>query len=76
MFESDGLETMALLRRAFDPDNFANPGKVMPTLRTFSESARRSVNLPIGDYLQKKRSSLDVSWSSAGGQSISTLTGA
>ena len=31
MFEPDDLETMALLRRAFDPNNLANPGKVLPT---------------------------------------------
>ena len=48
MFEPDDLETMALLRRAFDPNNLANPGKVLPTPRTCGESARRSVNLPTG----------------------------
>ena len=48
MFAPDDLETMALLRRAFDPDQRANPGKVLPTPKTCGESARRSVTLPRG----------------------------
>ena len=45
MFAPEDLQTMGLLRRAFDPDNRANPGKVLPTPRTCGESARRSVTL-------------------------------
>ena len=38
-----------LLRAAFDPDNRANPGKVLPTPRTCGESAkRRGQILPAG----------------------------
>ena len=48
MFAPEDLETMALLRRAFDPDQRANPGKVLPTPKTCGESARRSVTLPTG----------------------------
>ena len=48
MFEPDDLQTMALLRSAFDPDGRANPGKVLPTPRTCGESAKRSVTLPTG----------------------------
>lgn len=48
MFDPDDLDTMALLRRAFDPENRANPGKVLPTPRTCGESAKRSVRLPAG----------------------------
>ena len=45
MFAPDDLNTMALLRQAFDPDNRANPGKVLPTPRTCGESSRRKVSL-------------------------------
>jgi glycolate oxidase len=45
MFAPEDLQTMGLLRRAFDPDNRANPGKVLPTPRTCGESAKRSVTL-------------------------------
>ena len=31
MFSSNDLETMRLLRNAFDPDRLANPGKIFPT---------------------------------------------
>ena len=48
MFNHDDLETMGLLRSAFDPDNRANPGKVLPTPRTCGESAKRRVTLPAG----------------------------
>ena len=48
MFEPEDLETMGLLRRAFDPENRANPGKVLPTPRTCGESAKRVVTLPAG----------------------------
>ena len=44
----DSLETMGLLRSAFDPYNRANPGKVLPTPRTCGESAKRMVTLPAG----------------------------
>ena len=51
MFREDDLQTMGLLRRAFDPHNRANPGKVLPTPRTCGETAKRSVILPIGTEL-------------------------
>ena len=48
MFGADDLNTMSLLRQAFDPEQRANPGKVLPTPRTCGESAKRSVTLPAG----------------------------
>ena len=48
MFGPDDLDTMALLRKAFDPLNLANPEKVLPTPRTCGESARRQVRLQEG----------------------------
>jgi glycolate oxidase len=39
MFSPDDLETMRLLRDAFDPDGRANPGKVFPTPRRCAERA-------------------------------------
>ncbi|BEV35868.1 FAD-linked oxidase C-terminal domain-containing protein [Synechococcus sp. M16CYN] len=45
MFEPEDLDTMSLVRRAFDPDNRANPGKILPTPRTCGESVKRSVSL-------------------------------
>ena len=41
MFSPDDLATMQLVRRAFDPEARANPGKIFPTPRTCAESARR-----------------------------------
>ncbi len=46
MFTSDDLETMRLIRTAFDPRNMANPGKVFPTPRSCGESARQRVHIP------------------------------
>lgn len=37
MFSDDDLDTMQLLRCAFDPDGIANPGKVFPTPRLCGE---------------------------------------
>jgi glycolate dehydrogenase FAD-linked subunit len=37
MFSADDLDTMQLLRCAFDPDGLANPGKVFPTPRLCGE---------------------------------------
>ncbi|GLY00607.1 FAD-binding protein [Actinoplanes sp. NBRC 101535] len=37
MFSADDLETMHLVRCAFDPDGLANPGKVFPTPRLCGE---------------------------------------
>jgi glycolate oxidase len=43
MFSDDDLDTMHLLRCAFDPDGLANPGKVFPTPRLCGEiPGRRS----------------------------------
>jgi glycolate oxidase len=41
MYNPDDLATMQLVRRAFDPLNLANPGKIFPTPRSCGESARR-----------------------------------
>ena len=37
MFSADDLDTMQLVRCAFDPDGIANPGKVFPTPRLCGE---------------------------------------
>jgi glycolate oxidase len=37
MFTDDDLDTMQLVRCAFDPDGIANPGKVFPTPRLCGE---------------------------------------
>ena len=37
MFSADDLDTMRLVRRAFDPTNLCNPGKVFPTPRLCGE---------------------------------------
>ncbi len=37
MFTDDDLDTMQLVRCAFDPDGLANPGKVFPTPRLCGE---------------------------------------
>ncbi len=37
MYNDDDLDTMQLVRCAFDPDNIANPGKVFPTPRLCGE---------------------------------------
>jgi glycolate oxidase len=37
MFSDDDLDTMQLVRCAFDPDNLSNPGKVFPTPRLCGE---------------------------------------
>ncbi len=41
MYGGDDLATMLLVRRAFNPDGLANPGKLFPTPRSCAESARR-----------------------------------
>ncbi|MEU7901546.1 FAD-linked oxidase C-terminal domain-containing protein [Actinoplanes sp. NPDC049118] len=41
MFTADDLETMQLLRCAFDPAGLANPGKIFPTPRLCGEVPRR-----------------------------------
>ncbi|MBA2390450.1 MAG: FAD-binding protein [Geodermatophilaceae bacterium] len=37
MFSEDDLDTMQMVRCAFDPDNIANPGKIFPTPRLCGE---------------------------------------
>ena len=37
MYTDDDLDTMQLVRCAFDPDNISNPGKVFPTPRLCGE---------------------------------------
>jgi glycolate oxidase len=48
MFNANDLETMQLVRGAFDPDQRANPGKLFPTPVGCAESSRRArqLNLP------------------------------
>jgi glycolate oxidase len=41
MFTADDLDTMQLLRCAFDPAGIANPGKVFPTPRMCGEARLR-----------------------------------
>ncbi len=41
MFTDDDLDTMQLVRCAFDPDGLSNPGKVFPTPRMCGEAPRR-----------------------------------
>jgi glycolate oxidase len=41
MFTADDLDTMQLVRCAFDPDGLANPGKIFPTPRLCGESPGR-----------------------------------
>src|SRR3712207_8345415 len=38
MFTDDDLDTMQLVRCAFDPGNISNPGKVFPTPRLCGEA--------------------------------------
>ena len=40
MFTADDLDTMQLVRCAFDPHLLANPGKVFPTPRLCGEQPR------------------------------------
>jgi glycolate oxidase len=47
MFSADDQATMLLVRRAFDPDSLANPGKIFPTPKTCGESLQRLVELKI-----------------------------
>jgi glycolate oxidase len=41
MFDEDDLDTMQLVRCAFDPDSISNPGKVFPTPRLCGERPGR-----------------------------------
>ncbi len=41
MFSEDDLETMRMLRRAFDPEGLCNPGKLVPTPRLCGEAPGR-----------------------------------
>ncbi|WP_320674285.1 FAD-linked oxidase C-terminal domain-containing protein [Prochlorococcus sp. MIT 1341] len=58
MFSSNDLATMSFVRKAFDPNGLANPGKIFPTPRSCGESARRKVSLSTDD--KQFRSDLDV----------------
>lgn len=44
MFTEADLETMQWVRRAFDPQGLANPGKLFPTPRTCGEGARPTLS--------------------------------
>ncbi len=45
MFSPDDLACMQLVRRAFDPEGLANPGKIFPTPKSCGESLGRLVEL-------------------------------
>jgi glycolate oxidase len=45
MFTPEDLATMQLVRRAFDPEGRANPGKLFPTPRSCGESVRQGRSL-------------------------------
>jgi glycolate oxidase len=45
MFSPDDQATMQLVRKAFDPQGLANPGKLFPTPTSCGESLRRQVEL-------------------------------
>ncbi|MCU1491566.1 MAG: glcD [Acidimicrobiaceae bacterium] len=47
MFRPDDLDTMQLLRCAFDPDNLCNPAKIFPTPRLCGERPGRQSPHPI-----------------------------
>lgn len=47
MFDAADLETMQLVRKAFDPEQRANPGKLFPTPVGCAEAHRRSLNLDL-----------------------------
>ncbi len=47
MFNPADLETMQLVRRAFDPEQRANPGKLFPTPAGCAESSRRLQHLDL-----------------------------
>jgi glycolate oxidase len=49
MFSDDDLQTMQLLRCAFDPPGLANPGKVFPTPRLCGEPPRPRSGAPAAD---------------------------
>jgi glycolate oxidase len=46
MFSDDDLDTMQLVRCAFDPDGLANPGKIFPTPRLCGEVPGRHKGRP------------------------------
>ncbi|MFM6198740.1 MAG: FAD-linked oxidase C-terminal domain-containing protein, partial [Dolichospermum sp.] len=43
MFSEADLETMQWVRKVFNPQNLANPGKIFPTPRTCGEAAKVSI---------------------------------
>lgn len=47
MFDAADLETMQLVRKAFDPEQRANPGKLFPTPVGCAEAHRRSQHLEL-----------------------------
>jgi glycolate oxidase len=51
MFSADDLDTMQLIRCAFDPASLCNPGKIYPTPRLCGEvpgKGQRRANIPAG----------------------------
>jgi len=57
MFSEDDLDTMQLLRCAFDPHGLANPGKVFPTPRLCGEPPRPRAS---GDDLLRAQASVGI----------------
>jgi len=47
MFSPEDLATMQQVRRAFDPEGRANPGKLFPTPRSCGEAARRGRSISL-----------------------------
>jgi len=47
MFSVTDLETMQQVRRAFDPQSIANPGKIFPTPRTCGEASQTGLESPV-----------------------------
>ena len=59
MYEPDDLETMRLVRGAFDPEGLANPGKLFPTPSSCGESARR-IQAPLTGAEPRRDQPLEV----------------
>ncbi len=58
MFSENDLDTMSLVRKSFDPEGLANPGKIFPTPKSCGESVRRQAGF--AKYGGKFKSDLEV----------------
>jgi glycolate oxidase len=54
MFAPEDLDTMQLVRLAFDPQSLANPGKIFPTPARCGESQRRLEASPASERVLKE----------------------